>query len=531
MDANAERTAFPLASVLCLAAGCALAAGAFHLVPYDPCTALPRWKGVDDPLDAHPELRAAKAPGEVRVLFVGASLTAGFPYGESASFARGIEAGLAAVFPGKLVRVRALGRPSLDSPELVPLVEEALSVEPDAVWVVLGEGEVGARLFLDRDLVPRDWLAWIEDHASRSRVLFGALAVRGPAPTANSLLVPLLKHLPAARPGEPLVEALPVPAADREVLAERTRAAVRRMAGAARERGVPLALLLGSHNLAGAWPCGMTTGSPEVDAAVLAWRRSGAADLERARELVEAHPERADARFLLGRALLEQGDAGAARRELLAARELDPGPLHLIREVEQALLAEGAHQGLRVHALDEGLWLSGTEIPDPACFLDPGHWNLEGVRRVAAHVAELLSAEGVIPALPAGWEARFDDALAAHLAQSLTPEARARAESTAMRSAGLLVAALGNLRDGSYLLAGGLAALAPIAGRPDHPDWSPWALTLVRCAMAAAGRSAELAEGTSLERAERMHALVQRLWTDAARGEAEAFVSCILAGE
>lgn len=529
--ATLPAVAFPLRACLHVALGALLAAAAFHLWPHDPCALLDPGMAVEDPLAEHPELRAPKAADETRVLFVGSSLTAGFPYGLEASFPRVVEEGLRDLFPERRIVVRALAKPALDSTRLAELVDAALLAEPDAVWVVLGDSEVAGRLFAERDLAPRGWIGWLSDHGTRSRDLFRALAPAPAPPAEGEVLAPVIGRLPRARAAAPVVAGLPVPARDLRLLAQRTQGSVGRMAAAAEARGVPLALLLTPYDLAGSWPWGMVERAEDVDAAVLAFRRSGEVDLPQAEALARLHPERADARFLLGQALLAAGEPEAARGELIRARDLDPAPLHLIGEVERAILAQGALLGVPVFALDEGTYLPGTRVPDPACFLDPGHWSVEGIRRGAAYVAQLLSEHGTLGRLPPDWRPAFDAAAGAHLSRVVDEQHRGLCAAYAERTTGLFHATFGNVRDGALPLADGVQWYTGILEGPDDPLWIEWALRVLRCAAAAADRSEELSAGPQAAQGVRLSGLARRLWRDGADGRARELVWRILDGE
>ncbi|MEZ5964721.1 MAG: hypothetical protein R3F56_12810 [Planctomycetota bacterium] len=528
------RAPFPLRTCLHVALGFVLSAAAFHAWPHDPCTVLNPVAGEEDPLALHPQLAAKKVAGETRILFVGASLTFGYPYGLHASFANVVEAGLRAVWPERNLVVKAIAKPAIDSTRIADMVDAALAAEPDALWVVVGGNEVGARLFLERNLVPDDWLGRLADHGTRSRGLFLRLAPRAvhtEAFAGGDVLGAVLDKLYLAGPARPVVQGLPVPAGDRAVLAERTHASLRRMARAARERRVPLAFLLSPYDLAGGWPRGMTELAPEVDAAVLAWRRGEKVERAVVEELVRAHPQRADAHFLLGRVLLAAGDWAAARRELVRARDLDPAPLHLIGEVERAIAEEGAAWGVPVLVPDEGTYTSGTEVQDPACFLDPAHWNLDGIRGGATRIAELLAERGVVPPLPEGWRATFDAAARAYLQKVVTEQARAYCEAEMARATGAYHMLFGNVRDGVFPLVDGVSWFTGIVEGPHTTMWSDWATRVLFCAAAAAGRSDELQAGTHDDQVARIEGLSRGLWRAAKAGQGRAFVWRLLGGE
>ncbi|HLU40486.1 MAG TPA: hypothetical protein VK081_13970 [Planctomycetota bacterium] len=528
------RPPFPLRTCLHVALGFVGAAAAFHLWPHDPCAVLDPVTGVEDPLGMHEELRRPKEPGEIRVLFIGASLTFGYPYGLQASYATLLEVGLRAVFPDRRLVIKPIAKPAIDSTRVAEMVVGVLPAQPDAVFADFGGNEIGARIFLGRNLLPDDWLGRLADHGTRARGAFLALATRDRAKDAfagEDVLQTILGRLLDARPARPLVGGLPVSARDRDLLAERTRQSMRRMAAATRAAGVPLVFLVSPYDLAGSWPRGMVEQVPAIDAAVLAHQRGTPVSPETAEALAAAHPDRADVQFLLGKVLLARGEQERARAAFERARDLDPAPLHTIGEVARAMAEEGRALGLDVLHPDAATCREGSDIPDPTCYLDPAHWNLEGASLGAAFFARALAGRGIVPPLPPGWRDVFDRAVRDYLDRTVPEARRAWCKAEMERATGAYHMLFGNVRDAVLPLADGVQWFTGLLEGPDTTMWNDWATRLLFCAAAVADRVGELTAGTHDAQVARMTALVHALWRAGKAGKARAFVERILDGE
>lgn len=88
-----------------------------------------------DPLDAD------KAEGTLRVIALGGSTTAGFPYSWYYGFPARLEDRLAAMRPGRRVEVANLGMTATNSYTLRALAEPVVERQPDAVAIYAGQNE------------------------------------------------------------------------------------------------------------------------------------------------------------------------------------------------------------------------------------------------------------------------------------------------------------------------------------------------------------------------------------------------------
>lgn len=524
---------FPRRALLQIAAGVTGGAALWHLLPYDPTAVLNPIRGLEDPLALHPELATPRVPGEVRVLCVGDSLTFGYPYGLPASFAAIAEAGLRAVLPDRRVLVKAIAKPAVDSVQVAAMLEASLPAEPDLVLAVVGGNEVGARLFLGKNLTPSDLLETIADYSTRSRTFFVGLAADAGRPNGAAdpdLLGGLVARVLDARPGLPVVGALPVSRGDRAALAQRARGSLRRMAAAARDAGVPLLFAPSPFDLAGAWPRGMTTVARDADRAVFAWQLGQPPIRSVAEALARHHAERADGHALLGRVLLAAREPEAARAAFVRARDLDEAPLHMIGEVDAAIRSEGAALGVPVVDVEADTYLPGTQIPDPALFLDPQHWNLEGARRCATWLVGQLSTRGVLGSLPGGWRTTFDRAVTAHLDRAVDATRRQGAIAEMARATAAYHMLFGNVRDAALPLADGVGWLATVLPGPESTVWVDWALRLTIATAGAGDRIDELFGGTPEAKNKRANALTRTMWDAARAGRLRAYVAELVGG-
>lgn len=523
---------FPRRALLQLAAGVTGGAALWHLLPYDPTAVLNPIRGLEDPLALHPELATPRVAGELRVLCLGDSLTFGYPYGLPASFAAIAEAGLRAVLPGRRVLVKAIAKPAVDSVQVAAMLEASLAAKPDLVLAVVGGNEVGARLFFGKSLTPAGLLEAIADHSTRSRSFFLGLAASAGAsgPADPDLLGGLVARVLDARPGVPVVAGVPVSQGDRAVLAQRARGSLRRMADAARSAGVPLLFAPSPFDLAGAWPRGMTTVARDADRAVFAWQLGQPPIRSVAEALARHHAERADVHALLGRVLLAAREPEAARAALVRARDLDEAPLHMIGEVDAAIRSEGGALGVPVVDVEADTYLPGTQIPDPALFLDPQHWNLEGARRCAAWLVGQLLARGVLASLPDGWRTTFDAAVTAHLDRAVDAARRKGAIAEMARATAAYHLLFGNARDAALPLADGVEWLASVLPGPDSTVWVDWALRLTIATAGAGDRIDELFGGTPEAKNKRANALTRTMWDAARAGRLRAYVAELVGG-
>ncbi|MCA8970971.1 MAG: SGNH/GDSL hydrolase family protein [Planctomycetes bacterium] len=483
---------FPLGAVIAVALGFAMIVLGAHLFAYDPTDELPATSIAPQP---HARIRALspkRAAGEKRVFFIGASMTAGYPYTDGrASYARQMNAGLTAVYGNDDVFVHDYAKPALDSRELVHLVDRVLEdYDPSCVCVTLGSNEFANRIFSGRKLVPSTLLEEIGEHASRARIAFRELPTLRIA-DEEARQAQLRDRLDDAKNLEPLFGALPVGERDAALLTRRLRHRMQHMSDACRAKGVPLVFVVAVYGLGGFWPWGIS-GPPvaEIDELVQAtWTDFDAA---RAREirprveaLIEEHGARADVRFLYGTVLRACGELRAARKQFLLARDQDAVPMHQIGMVRDAIQEVAKAQGRACLVLDDAFYGPGAALPDTSEFLDYGHLSEAGARRAATWLTRELARLGRVPVLPEGWEKKFTTAAEQYVRASLPPLELALAMPGIAASNTNFSMMFGNFRDALPWLA------ISVPGYLRHPELTTkidqkW--HLVQCVYQLSGR-------------------------------------------
>ncbi|MCB9880929.1 MAG: SGNH/GDSL hydrolase family protein [Planctomycetes bacterium] len=483
---------FPVGSVVAVALGFAMVVLGAHMIAYDPTDELPATSIAPEPHARVRALSPKRAAGEQRVFFIGASMTAGYPYTDGrASYARQMNAGLSAVYGNDDVFVHDYAKPALDSRELVRLVDRVLEdYDPSCVCVTLGSNEFANRIFSGRKLVPSTLLEEIGEHASRARIAYRELPTLRLA-DEEARQAQLRDRLDDAKNLEPLFGALPVSERDAALLTRRLRHMMQRMSDACRAKDVPLVFVVAVYGLGGFWPWGIS-GPPvaEIDELVQAtWTGFDAvrarAMRARVEALLEEHGGRADVRFLYGTVLRACGELGAAREQFLLARDQDAVPMHQIGMVRDAIQEVAKALGRDCLLLDDAFYSDGAELPDTSEFLDYGHLSEAGARRAATWLARQLAQLGRLPALPAGWEQRFTPAAEQYVRASLPPLELALAMPGIAASNANFSMMFGNFRDALPWLA------VSVPGYLLHPELTTridqkW--RLVQCVYQLSGR-------------------------------------------
>jgi len=211
-----------------------------------------------------------------------------------------------------------------------------------------------------------------------------------------------------------------------------------------------------------------------------------------ARDCVLMDPRHAEARYLLGRGLREQGRRTEAAGELRRALEEDVVPLRAIAELREAVRDVGRERDAVVVDL-EPLLTAGApdDLPGDAWFADHVHPWPEANARLALAIVDALVADGVLPGT--AWDHEAGQAAAARHAAALDAPTRAR---ELLRLAFVLGSfeRVGQARDRCEravgLLDGSAAALAEAARTLAECHDADGALAFARRAVAADDGSA-----------------------------------------
>jgi hypothetical protein len=417
--------------------------------------------------------RPSATPDELRVIVLGASVEAGFPYPPpKISYARQLEAGLRAVHPDRAIHVEPWAQPALDSVRLVTMAERAMAARPDLLVVALGANEFAHRAFSGRHIVP-DWmLGRLDEVVLRSRWVFepptdtSEEAARVLGQRFGDTLGRLAR---AGRPGHPALSGLPIGDRDRELLIERMRRSMREIATTCTQAGVALVFCVGNYGLGVSWPWGLGEGGPDerIDALVADVRAlemrgelaapAGEALLERARAAAAEHPERSEPQMVLSIVLRARGDGEGARFHAERARDLDTVPIHMTGPIRAALVDEAEALGVTCWELDDPL-LADDGLPRPGVFLDYGHPIAAGHGEIALAITrwigedpELSSGLGLAPLDESAADV-FRAATAAYRAGALDPSWDRLAPTFADRAIADYHMMVGNFRDAVPLL-------------------------------------------------------------------------------
>ncbi len=371
-----------------------------------------------------------KAPNEFRIFCLGGSTVQGRPFEIDTSFTAWLEIGLGAADPDRRWEVVNCGGVSYASYRLVPILEEALSYEPDLIIVYTGHNE-----FLEErtyrhikhmpETVARPWETLVQ---TRTYTLLrrGYRSLRGEASTDPLEDRPILEEEADAileyRGG--LDEYRRNEKWRRDVI-EHFHYNVRRLVDIAGRAGVPIFLVNPVCNLRDSPPFktqhrdGLTRGElrrwealvhkaadcqgTDVYGAVLL--------LEEAREIDDRH---AGLHYLRAKCYDAMGMTTEARGAYVRAKEEDICPLRILEPMHQAILDAARETGtplVDVRKMFEGL--SDTGIPGNDWLLDHLHPSIPGHQLIANRLADEMASRGMAHPRP-GWETLRDQRYREH---------------------------------------------------------------------------------------------------------------------
>jgi len=265
-----------------------------------------------------------KAPGTFRIVVLGESSAAGFPFYYGAAFSRQLQDRLQQTFPGRKIEVFNTAMAAISSYALRDFTGEILRMKPDAVLVYAGHNEyygalgVGSTESIGRSPALVNLYLRLQRFrlVQALRGLLSRVAGLGQAtPTSGTLMERMV--------GEqriPLGSALDR-AGDRQLEANLSDVFAR-----FEKAGVPVLVGTLASNERGIAPF-ISSGSPAFEARVQAAEALVETDPAAARTALDALVAQdstdARARFALGQALLALGDSVEARQAFLAAKDRD----------------------------------------------------------------------------------------------------------------------------------------------------------------------------------------------------------------
>jgi tetratricopeptide (TPR) repeat protein len=370
-----------------------------------------RWfAGLDRPPRPMQEpFAAAPEPGVLRIIVLGESSAAGFPYPRNGSFPRHLREAIRMALPaGDSVEVVNLGIAATNSYAMWDLAREVAEKRPSAVLVYAGHNEYYGALgagsaqqpFAARPAVIRAYLRalrlrtfWLLRNA------FTAAAARGDSPSGEDVasLMELLARDQQIEHGGAVYSAG----------LEQFRSNLQLLAEALRARDIPVFIASVESNLADQPPF----------AAAANERAGGAGEL-----------------FAAARSALAAGERERALALFTQARDLDVvrfrAPSALNAVVHDVVRVSGAHYVPAAESLAAG---SAAGIPGADVFLEHVHPNQRGYSVIARAFFYELRASGILTRMPPGqadpdWLAvsqrlaltEFDERVALHTVRTIT---------------------------------------------------------------------------------------------------------------
>ncbi|PIE23048.1 MAG: hypothetical protein CSA62_09170 [Planctomycetota bacterium] len=396
--------------------------------------ALVRSSGIPQGAVTPTPLLPKRKEGELRLFFVGASMTFGLPFQPTgrSSYACFLEQGLRKALGRSDLHVRPDAYPGADSPQLAEMAERCLGYGASHLVLVVGTNEYLRRIAHGRPLRGETVLARLAQDLASPRRLWEELG-QGAKAWASELL-------PAGASGgagESLLGSkhkalggLPVGEEDRVLVEERLRRSLLRVIKAAQAKGVPLILALAPHCLS-ITPPRWSPAPPEpgVDTLVSEeLRQCNPARLYELTALLRRYADRPDLLHVLGRIQLRLGNSEAAIRNLNRAQDLDGAPMHRTSAIVRVVRELAREYKVRLLEFDDA-FLGPDGLVREEYFLDYSHPSYEGQQRLARWLAEQLCGE-FLPPLAAEEKLAFDQALRDYAKGAATMESRrlARAE-------------------------------------------------------------------------------------------------------
>lgn len=336
----------------------------------------------------------AKAPRAVRIFVLGESAAMGDPdaaYGLS----RMLEVILQDRLPDRPVQVVNAAMSAVNSHAVRLIAEDCLSAEADALVVYMGNNEVVGPFGIGSTLVP---------FSPRLPLIRLGLAVR--STRLGQVLDAIVRR--TVHPGDEEIAAWrgmehsikeQVSATDArlEVTRRHFRQNLEAILHAARQRHVPVVLCTVPVNLRSCPPFAGKPSSPDPDpdwdaltAEARRLQNQGLADAatERLEAATRRQPAAADAWYLLGEALAQQGQAESAEDCFRKARDLDRFRFRADTAIERLIRAAGEHAGVRL--VDAEARLAALEAAGTETFLDHVHLTFAGTAAMAVPASEAL---------------------------------------------------------------------------------------------------------------------------------------------
>ncbi len=374
---------------------------------------------------------ADKPAAAFRIFVIGDSTVQGNPWSIETSFTKWLELSLQAADPSRHWDVVNCGGISYASYRVVPIVQEVLGYQPDLLIVHSSHNEfLEDRTYGRIKRMPRG-VAWTCERLSRLRTTnvlsdgVRRLAGRAEDNAAKDRTV-LAAEVEALLDYRGGLEFYHRDDEWRQGVIAHYEFNLRRMAAIARDAGVPCIFINPALNLRDSPPFKSEhradISADEADRFDELWteaRSYYANDRPRALRLLRAavaiDDQHAGLRYDIAKCLDAMGLVEDARREYVAAKELDICPLRILESMNQAVLDVGHDTQTPVmdaRKLFEQLSRHG--IPGGDWFVDHVHPSIRGYQMLAGELADELVRLGVVRP-GESWTARRDELYAEHL--------------------------------------------------------------------------------------------------------------------
>jgi lysophospholipase L1-like esterase len=332
-----------------------------------------------------------KKQGTLRIFLTGGSAAMGFPLQEVYGPDRLLSEALDAVETGREHEVINAGGFGFASYRLIPVVEELLGYNPDAIVLLTGNNEFLERRF---ESATETGGRKLLHHLRLYRVFVGAV------------------YLVNGKCGEVNWDAHQVGERERELVKEDFRSNIEAISRLCREHKVPLVIVVPPSNLKDYRPYGESrTGletMTEIDGLLKEKHYKKALAL-----IKESRGDRPDAWLLFEEGHVRAGldNAGPSPQTLWTqARDLDPVPVRVISPMQNSVRRMSAPH--EVATADAAAAFENTTVvaPGDQLFFDHCHPRPAGQRVLAMEILRTLVGNDLIIAAP-GWQKRAEKAL------------------------------------------------------------------------------------------------------------------------
>ena len=348
-----------------------------------------------------PELIEQKIPlkkgnGVPRIVALGGSTTAGFPYEVNINFPWFLKTRLQREWPGKKVEMINLGISAVNSFTVADMTDEVIALEPDAVLIYMGHNEfygalgpastqaIGSNRALIRlTLWLREWRLY--------QLLQNGLRLFSPAEQGKSKASLMSQMIGRAQllPGDPLYR----------TTLDNFSANLSEILSTLKEAGIHVIISPLVSNLRDQYPLGHTPLMEEkenrerYEQARAAWQAdSTAAALNRLSPLLKLKPVPAEAAWLAARIYDRLGQWPQAESYYRLARDNDPMPFRAPSAINRIIDSLAGRFGVPLTDTGERFRRQAREhIPGNDLFLEHLHPNQRGYALIARSFEQRLS--------------------------------------------------------------------------------------------------------------------------------------------